>query len=216
MGVIGIDPVDLEERENYYLLTGIVVPRPIGWVSTVDATGQRNLAPHSYFNLVSSEPPVVLFSSIGRKDTLRNIEAVGEFVVNVVSHELVEPMNLTSADFPPEEDEFSWAELEAVASTTVAPPRVNLAKVALECQLVEVRRVGNGNVIFGRVVFVHIDESVWRLGRVDPELLQPVGRLGGAAYATVKDVYKISRPSWDRDQKTLRFPPDPESSRPDM
>src|SRR5688572_27495238 len=109
MGFTELDLATHTSRENYFLLTSLVVPRPIAWVSSLGADGVRNLAPHSYFNIVSSDPPIVHFTQTGRKDTLNNVEATGEFVISLVSMELAEQMNLTAADFPPGEDEFTWA-----------------------------------------------------------------------------------------------------------
>lgn len=190
-------PEDLAPREAYHLLTSLVVPRPIAWVSTLSDKGTRNLAPHSYFNVISSDPPIVHFTSSGQKDTLRNARATGEFVVSVVSRELVDAMNVTAADFPPGEDEFTWARVESAASTVVSPPRVAASKAALECRVREVLVMGNGTMVFGEVVHVHIAEDVWRDGRVRPELLRPVGRLAGADYAFVEQVHRLPRPSWD-------------------
>jgi flavin reductase (DIM6/NTAB) family NADH-FMN oxidoreductase RutF len=190
------DAEDLTGREPYFLLTSLVVPRPIAWVSTLAADGTANLAPHSYFNVISSQPPIVHFTSTGEKDSLRNCRATGEFVVNVVSRELLEPMNLTSADFPADVSEFAWAELETAPSARVAPPRVARAKAALECRVVDVVSKGNGNMVFGEVLGFFVADDVWRDGRVDPEVLQPVGRLAGSAYAPLGEVLKIPRPTW--------------------
>lgn len=191
------DPHDLAPRDTYFLLTSLVVPRPIAWVSTLSAEGVRNLAPHSYFNAISSSPPIVHFTSTGVKDSLRNVRATGEFVVNVVSRDLLEVMNLTAADFPPGEDEFAWAGLDAAPSQTVAAPRVASARAALECRVREVLSMGNGTMVFGDVLHFHVDDDVWRDGRVAPELLQPVGRLSGAGYAPVDTVLRLPRPRWD-------------------
>ena len=179
------------------MLTNLVIPRPIAWVSTLGPGGVRNLAPHSYFNIMSSNPPIVHFTQSGRKDTLLNVEDSGEFVVNIVSDDLAEQMNLTSADFPREEDEFAWAGLEATPSSVVAPPRVAVARAALECQVRTIVSMGNGNMVFGDVVAVHIDDSVYVNGRVDPAALAPIGRLGGSAYTHVNDIFKLTRPTWD-------------------
>jgi flavin reductase (DIM6/NTAB) family NADH-FMN oxidoreductase RutF len=197
MADLEIDPATLQGREGYFLLTGLVVPRPIAWVSSLSADGMRNLAPHSYFNACSTDPLIVHFTSTGVKDTLRNVRSTGEFVVNIVSMELLEPMNLTAADFPPGEDEFTWAHLKAAPSTVVAPPRVAAAPAALECRVREIKPVGNGNMVFGDVVHLHVAERVWRDGRVDPHALAPVGRLAGSAYLTPGEVVKIPRPTWD-------------------
>jgi flavin reductase (DIM6/NTAB) family NADH-FMN oxidoreductase RutF len=192
-----IDPAELKGREGYFLLTGLVVPRPIAWVSSLAADGTRNLAPHSYFNVCSSDPPIVHFTSTGVKDTLRNVRATGEFVVNIVSMAQIEQMNLTAANFPPGEDEFAWAGLETARSAVVAPPRVAGAPAALECRVREIKAIGNGNMVFGDVVHIYVAERVWSDGRVDPAALQPVGRLAGSAYLSPGEVIKIPRPTWD-------------------
>jgi flavin reductase (DIM6/NTAB) family NADH-FMN oxidoreductase RutF len=144
----------------------------------------------------------VIFSSSGEKDTLRNVQLSGEFVVNLVTQDVVEPMNFTSTDFPPDEDEFTWAGLEATPSERVVPPRVAAAKAHLECRLVQVVPAGNGNIVIGRVVHVHVDPSVWHEGRVDPVRYDPVCRLAGTGYATLGEVFKLPRPSWKDVQHT--------------
>jgi flavin reductase (DIM6/NTAB) family NADH-FMN oxidoreductase RutF len=194
-----IDPSALQPREVYFLLTGLVVPRPIAWVSTLSPDGVRNVAPHSYFNVISNDPPIVHFTSSGEKDTLRNARTTGEFVVNVVSDDLLDEMNLTAADFPPGEDEFTWARLPDAPSKQVAPPRVARAKAALECRVRTILTMGSGTMIFGDVVHVSVDDAVWRDGRVDPAALAPLGRLGGSAYTRVGEetILHAPRPSWD-------------------
>src|SRR3712207_3989578 len=142
---ITIDPATQTARENYFLLTNLVVPRPIAWVSSLAADGTRNLAPHSYFNIISSDPPIIHFTQTGRKAPLANVGATREFVVNVVSLDLAEAMNLTAANFPPGEDEFTWAHLESTPSTHVAPPRVAAARAAFECRVRTILEMGNGN-----------------------------------------------------------------------
>lgn len=191
------DPGDLEPRENYLLITSLVVPRPIAWVSTLSESGARNIAPHSYYNIISSDPPIVHFTSSGPKDTLRNVEATGEFVVNVVSRDLLEAMNTTAARFPPDEDELAWVGLETVPSDLVAPPRVAAAPAALECRLREVLTMGNGTMAFGEVVRVHVADEAWHEGRVVPEVLQPVGRLAGSDYLLLDAVTRLARPDWE-------------------
>jgi flavin reductase (DIM6/NTAB) family NADH-FMN oxidoreductase RutF len=190
------DPAELPGREPYFLLTSLVVPRPIAWVSTLAEDGTENLAPHSYFNAISSKPLIVHFTSTGVKDSLRNARATGEFVVNVVSRDLLEPMNVTSADAPPDVSEFDLAGLERAPSQTVEPPRVARAKAAFECRVIDVVSLGNGNMVFGEVQSIYVDDEVWRDGRVDPTLLDPVGRLSGSAYATLGEVVKIPRPTY--------------------
>lgn len=197
-------PSELPGKAAYYMLTSLVVPRPIAWVSTLAASGSRNLAPHSYFNAISSDPLIIHFTSTGVKDTLRNVRETGEFVVNVVSKDLVEPMNLTAADFPPEEDEFTWAGLESTPSNRVEPPRVSRAKAAFECKVNKIVSLGNGNMVFGDVLCIHVDESVLRDGRVDPGLLQPIARLGGSLYSdAAAGIFSLKRPAWD-ELKTSR------------
>lgn len=195
--MIEIDPAELHGREPYFLLTSLVVPRPIAWVSTISEEGVLNLAPHSYFNVISSAPPIIHFTSTRVKDTLRNIRATGEFVVNIVSLDLVEAMNLSAADFPPEEDEFGWAGLEIAPSTVVKPPRVARARAAMECTLNRVVSLGNGHMSFGDVVRFHIDASVMQDGRVAPDLLRPVARLGGSMYTdAAAGLFELRRPTW--------------------
>ena len=196
MAQIAIDPAAQTPRENYFLMTNLVVPRPIAWVSSLAADGTRNLAPHSYFNVISTDPPIVHFTQTGRKDTLTNVEATGEFVVNLVSADLAEAMNLTSANFPPDQDEFSWAGLDATPSTHVTPPRVAAAKAAMECRVRTILPMGNGNMVFGDVLVVHVDESIWAEGRIDVAAMAPIGRLGGSAYTHVADIFKLTRPTW--------------------
>ena len=191
-----LDPAALPHRAAYLLLTSLVVPRPIAWVSTRAADGTANLAPHSYFNIVSSDPPIVHFTSTGEKDSLRNVRATGEFVVNIVTRDLVEAMNISSADFPPDVSEFSWAGLEAAPSLRVRPPRVAAARAALECRVESILVKGNGNMVFGEVLGVHVADSIWRDDRVDATLLPAVGRLGGPHYADTSDIFSIPRPTW--------------------
>lgn len=168
-------------------------------MSSLSPEGVPNVAPHSYFNVISSNPWILHFTSTGDKDTLRNVRATGEFVVNVVTRELVSEMNFTSADFPPGESEFEWARLEPAASVRVAPPRVARARVAFECKLNDVVSKGNGHMVFGDVLLAHVDEELLHEGRVDPHLLRPVGRLGGALYTDASgDVFKLPRPTWEQ------------------
>jgi len=187
-GEIEFDLDALEHRQRYLLLTSIVVPRPIAWISTEDASGARNLAPYSYFNACSITPPIVHFTSIGAGDSIANARATGEFVVNIVHHELAPEMRLATAA-------FEAGELVAGArSSRVTPPRMARAKVALECRLRETLEIGEGTMAFGDVLHVHIDPSIWRDGRVDPALLTPIARLGGLHYTTVREVFRIDGP----------------------
>jgi flavin reductase (DIM6/NTAB) family NADH-FMN oxidoreductase RutF len=194
-----LDPADWEARQVYFVMTGLVIPRPIAWVSTRAETGVRNVAPHSYFQAVSNDPPHIVFSSTGEKDTLRNVRATGQFVVNLVSVDLVEQMNFTATDFPPEEDEFSWAGLTEAPAVRVDAPRVAEARAHLECEVRHELPVGNGNLVVAEVVHIHVDPDIWRGGRVDPARYDPVCRLSGTGYATLGEVFKLPRPSWARD-----------------
>jgi len=195
-GALELSPGEWPDRELYLMLTALVVPRPIGWISTVSAAGVRNVAPYSYFNLMGSDPFFVAFGSSGVKDSLRNIREVPEFVCNIVTGHVLEKMNFTSADYPPEQDEFEWAGLTPATSMKVRPPRVGEAKAHLECQLVQVVSERNTHVVIGRVVHVHVDKSVWRNGRVDPRLLDPVCRLSGSLYASLGEIMSVQRPAW--------------------
>jgi flavin reductase (DIM6/NTAB) family NADH-FMN oxidoreductase RutF len=172
-----LDPEDWTNAAIYDLVTALVVPRPVAWVSTVSADGHRNLAPHSYFNLVADIPPHVAFSSIGFKDTLRNICATGEFVVNLASQRILAAVDASAVSLPPDEDEFEFAGVTPVPARRVRSPRVAQAPAHFECVLVEVVPVGNGNIVIGRVVHVHVDPSIWRDRRIAPDLLDPVVRL---------------------------------------
>jgi len=177
-------------------MSALVIPRPIGWISTVSAAGTRNVAPYSFFNLVGSDPPYVAFGSTGAKDTLANLREVPEFVVNIVSMHMVEKMNFTAADFPPEGDEFLWAELTVQPSAKVRPPRVAESRAHLECELTQIIDDHNTHIVLGRIVHAHADPSIWKDGRVDPRLLDPVGRLAGSGYAALGDLFNLERPTW--------------------
>jgi len=191
-----VAPGDWKQRDYYFLMTALVVPRPIGWMSTVSAAGVRNLAPYSYFNLMGSDPFWCCFGSSGVKDSLSNLREVPQFVANIVTMHLLEKMNFTSGDFPREEDEFGWAGLTPAPSAKVRPPRVAEAKAHLECEVVQVVSEGNTNVVIGRIVHAHVDPSVWKNGRVDPKLLDPVCRLSGNLYGSLGEIFSVPRPQW--------------------
>jgi flavin reductase (DIM6/NTAB) family NADH-FMN oxidoreductase RutF len=188
-------------RRMYAMLNCLVAPRPIAWVSTVDVDGVVNLAPHSYFTVASAQPPVVQFTSIGRKDSLRNVEATGEFVVNVVSWALREPANLTSIDAPPDVDELGYAGLTAEPSRVVRPPRVAQSPASMECRLVEVRSFGDlprsGHVVFGEVVYVVLAaEAMAEDGLPDLAVLDNATRADRSHWAPMGDRVDIERPRW--------------------
>jgi flavin reductase (DIM6/NTAB) family NADH-FMN oxidoreductase RutF len=211
---VEFDVAELTDLERENLLNSLVVPRPIAWITSLDARGVGNLAPFSYFNLASASPPVVMvaFSSKGRKDTLANIVERREFVVNVVSHVLRHPMVTSSADVAPEVDESDLLGLEVLASAAVAPPRLAGAAAALECRLHEVVPVFDSHVVLGRVEHIHVADEVLRHDRVVAELLAPVARLGGSLYTTVTESYRIDRPKVDDPGRLRQMaypPPDP-------
>jgi flavin reductase (DIM6/NTAB) family NADH-FMN oxidoreductase RutF len=182
-------------------VTSLVVPRPIGWVSTVGANGIVNLAPYSFFNLVAGKPPVVMFSSHPRKHSQQNVEASREFVFNLATYDLREQMNLTSARVDENTSEPDFAGLEMVPSRSVKPPRVALSPVALECMLFKtiplVRSNGeatNTTVIIGEVVNIHIDDGVIVDGMIDIARMRPIARLGYMDYSVVDNVFTMLRP----------------------
>lgn len=197
-----VGPADWTTREFYQLMTALVIPRPIGWISTISKSGVRNLAPYSYFNLMGSDPFYVAFGSTGVKDSLSNLREVPEFVANIVSMHVLEEMNFTSGNFPRDEDEYQWAGLTPVASAKVRPPRVGEARAHLECEVVQIVTDRNTNIVLGRIVHAHVDPSVWKNGRVDPRLLDPVCRLAGSGYASLGELYNVDRPEWKNVQGT--------------
>lgn len=191
-----VGPEDWRERDFYQLMTALVIPRPVGWISTVSAAGVRNLAPYSYFNLMGSDPFYVAFGSTRVKDTLTNVRETRQFVANIATMHLLDKMSFTSGDYPSEEDEFGWADLTPVPSAKVRPPRVAEARAHIECELVQVVTDGNTNIVLGRIVHAHVDPSVWKDGRVDPLLLDPVCRLSGSGYASLGTLFSLPRPEW--------------------
>jgi flavin reductase (DIM6/NTAB) family NADH-FMN oxidoreductase RutF len=191
-----VGPDDWQGPAFYQVMTALVVPRPIGWISTVSASGVRNIAPYSYFNLMGSDPFYVAFGSTGVKDSLRNLREVPEFVANIVTMDLLERMNFTSGDFPRDEDEFAWAGLTPASSAKIRPFRVAEAKAHLECEVVQIVTDRNTNIVLGRIVHAHVDPSVWKNGRVDPRLLDPVCRLAGSGYASLGALLNVQRPQW--------------------
>ena len=138
----------------------------------------------------------LLFGSTGIKDSLRNLREVPEFVANIVTMHLLERMNFTSTDFPRDEDEFGWAGLTPVAAARVRPFRVGEAKAHLECEVAQIVTDRNTNIVLGRIIHAHVDPSVWKNGRVDPKLLDPVCRLSGSGYAALGDLVNVRRPQW--------------------
>lgn len=198
-----IDPSALSARERYRLMISSIIPRPIAFVTSVGKEGVVNAAPFSYFNGVTSTPPIISISVGYRKgmakDTGRNIRETGEFVVNMVSHDIAEKMNIASADFPPDVSEIVEADLETMPSELVTPPRLAESPVQMECKLYKLIEIGEGpnDLILGEVLRWHIHQGVKIDERyhIDPASLDIIGRLGGPQYCTTKDVFEMMRPT---------------------
>jgi flavin reductase (DIM6/NTAB) family NADH-FMN oxidoreductase RutF len=201
-GPLEVSPEDWQTKDFYHLMTALVIPRPIGWMSTISGSGVRNLAPYSYFNLMGSDPFYVAFGSTGIKDSVSNLREVPEFVANIVSMHVLEEMNFTSGNFPRDEDEYQWAGLTPVPSAKVRPPRVAEARAHLECEMVQIVSDRNTHIVLGRIVHAHVDPVVWKDGRVDAKLLDPVCRLSGSGYASLGELYNVERPEWKNVQGT--------------
>jgi flavin reductase (DIM6/NTAB) family NADH-FMN oxidoreductase RutF len=185
---------DLGPGRTYPWLTATVIPRPIAWVSTLSAAGVPNLAPHSFFTVASAEPPVVQFTSVGTKDSLRNVRETGELVVHLAPRSLTEAVNRTGTDYPPDQDEFEGARLATEPSRLVAPRRVADSPVALECVAAGEHSFGRSTVVFGRVVHLAVSRSVMADdGLPDPVLLDPVSRLGRDQWGALGEVFSLSR-----------------------
>ncbi len=201
-----IDPQSFDGFNR--VLTGVVVPRPIAFVSTMSKDGLINLAPYSFFNAVAYDPPTIVFSSSRRagdkrKDTLANIEETGEFVVNVVVDDIAEAMNRTAAEFPSEVSEFEIAGLTPAPSQKVRPPRVAESPVNMECRLLQVVPLGQGDhqhgLVIGQVVLMHIRDDLIDGHRINHQRLKPTGRLAGSMYCHTSDVFEMVRPVYAPD-----------------
>jgi flavin reductase (DIM6/NTAB) family NADH-FMN oxidoreductase RutF len=207
--LLTIDPAHCEARQVYKLMTGLIVPRPVALVSTVDREGLCNLAPFSFFSGVGANPPTVLFcpavrSPRGnaadiRKDTLRNVEETGEFVINVVSGELAQAANATAAEVPHDVDEFELAGLTPLASLAVRPPRVAESPAQMECKLLQViytsREPGGGVIVLGQILRFHLREELFDDFRIDPAALDAVGRMAGNTWTRTRDRIELIRPA---------------------
>lgn len=202
-----IDTATTSWVEGYRRLTEVVIPRPIALVATVDPDGVANLAPFSFFTVVSSNPPFIAFAPqrVGRtgskKDTLRNLEQVGEFTVSVVTEEIVERVNRCAAPLPYGDSEFEHSGLTPVAAARVKAPLVAESPVGLECTVEEIRTYGDaggaGSLVVGRVVLMHLDPALRDPagGRVLAERLRAVGRMGGSLWCRTRDTFELERPS---------------------
>ncbi|WP_310173994.1 flavin reductase family protein [Neobacillus niacini] len=201
--MLSIDPSSLSERDNYKFLIGSIIPRPIAFVTTKSKEGVLNGAPFSYFNIVSSNPPMISLSiqrSSGRqKDTARNIFESKEFVVHIVDEQNVEKINKTAANLPPDESEIDLANLTPVKSTKISVPGVKEAKIRMECSLEHSLELGGSDspgcdLIIGKIVQFQIESDIYENGRIEPRGLAAVSRLAGNNYAKIGDIFEIERP----------------------
>jgi flavin reductase (DIM6/NTAB) family NADH-FMN oxidoreductase RutF len=213
-----INASELSHRELYNIILSSVGPRPIAWVSTLNASGQPNLAPFSFFNCVSVDPPLLAFApglrppkhpgsaaqaAIGEasgeaKDTLHNVRETKEFVVSIVTYDLLEAMNVTSGEYEPTVNEFELAKLTPLPSKIVQPPRVGESPVNFECKLYQILDFStaptSSSLVIGKVVAIHIDEKHLKDGRIDRDSLDLIGRMGGMQYTRTRDRIELARP----------------------
>jgi flavin reductase (DIM6/NTAB) family NADH-FMN oxidoreductase RutF len=205
-----VSPSELPHRELYAIILNSVAPRPIAWVSTISAAGRHNLAPFSFFNAVCIDPPLLAFAPGFRpsietnasrgeaKDTLRNIRETNEFVVNVVTYDLAEAMNLTSGEYDPSVDEFELAKLAQAPSRIVRPPRVAASPVSFECKLYQILEFSpaptGSSLVIGEIVSIHVDEAHMKDGKLDRDSLDLIGRMGGIQYTRTKQRFEMVRP----------------------
>ncbi len=191
------DPEELGPGAFYQMMTAVIVPRPIAWVSSRSEDGVDNLAPHSFFSVSSTAPPIIQFTSVGRKDSLKNIEATGEFVVCFTPKSLTAQVNATGTNFPPEISEFDAVGLEREPSLRVRPPRVAASPAAFECALHTIVSFGSNSVIMGRVLHLAVAEDVLRDGKPAIDLLAPTSRLGYNEWGELGHIPDISRIPYD-------------------
>jgi len=199
-----IDVAASSVLDVYHMLVVVVRPRPIAWVTSVDAAGQVNLAPFSFFNAFGANPPVVVFSPTNRrdgskKDTLRNVEVTGEFVLNAAVESLAQQINASSKELPYGESEVDFTGLHLQPSLKVKPPRLIESPVNLECRVLQIMPIGkgaiSGNLVIGEVVVLHVDDAVLdEGGKVDPRKLCTIARLGGDYYCRTSDLFEMKRP----------------------
>lgn len=201
---VELDPATLGPGPLYHLLIGGVVPRPIAWVSTIDAQGRTNLAPFSFFNAVSSQPPALVFSvAAGRggrkKDTLRGIEDTRQFVVHSAGFKNAADVNQSAGEYPEGVSEIETIGLETLPSVKVKPPRIKTSAIHWECELIQLVPVGDGRegsstLVIGRIVYVHVAKSVYPGGQIDLRALDPLSRLGGNDYGRTTGAFELKRP----------------------
>lgn len=208
-----IDILSMDGDDRYRLMTNMIVPRPIAWVTTMGSDGIVNAAPFSFFNVMAATPPVLGFSVGGWKDTVRNITETKEFVINVVPETQAEAMNVTAIEFPPGESELPHAGLTAVASKKIRVPAIAQSPIHIECRLrgvIELAADDEENYwIMGDVVHVRIDDDIWEDGRIRYDLLRPLGRIGGSWYTrvgneTLFSMKRISLAEWNEERKKVK------------
>ena len=197
------DPKSLEQSAVYKLLTGSVIPRPIGWISTIDEEGINNLAPFSYFNILGDDPPHVMFSTRrdnnSNKDTLNNVLANKQFVVNMVTESVVEAMNSTALSVSSDIDEFELAKVTPISSKLIKPMRVKESPIHFECEMVhhyflENHNQGGACIVIGRIVMMHFDDAILLDNyKINMENYKPVSRLAGSNYSKIGEVFSIKR-----------------------
>lgn len=202
--MISVNPESLSERENYKFLTGSIIPRPIALITTQSKTGIINAAPFSFFNIVSSNPPMLSVSVQRKKgvqkDTARNAVESGEFVVHITDENIVEDVNQTAAELQPEESELNLTKFTTVASEKVAVPGLKEAKVRFECKLERAIPIAGSvdnpgcDLLIGRIVCYHIDQGIYHEGRIDQNGLKPVARLAGQTYTKLGELFELKRP----------------------
>ena len=205
-----VNPSQISHSELYGILLNSVAPRPIAWVSTLSASGQPNLAPFSFFNVMCVDPPLLGFApglrapkqasaSHGEpKDTLRNIRETKEFVVNIVTYELLEAMNVTSGDYDPSVNEFELAKVTPVPSVLVKPARVGESPVSFECRLHQILDFSpaptSGSLVIGEIVSLHMNDALIKNGKLDRNSLDLIGRMGGIQYTRTTERIELARP----------------------
>ncbi|EFM09455.1 flavin reductase domain protein FMN-binding [Paenibacillus curdlanolyticus YK9] len=202
--MIAIDPSQQSDKDNYKLLIGSIIPRPIAFVTTLSQEGVMNAAPFSFFTIVTVNPPMIAISvqrkQGERKDTARNAIATGELVVHIASESYVEQLNATAASLPPDESEVALAGLTPIASDRVAVPGIAEASIRMECVLERAIPLGGtaeqpaADLLIARIVQFHVAESLYENGRIDPHGLRPVSRLAGNDYAKLGELFTVERP----------------------
>lgn len=203
--MISLNPTEMSERENYTFLTGAIVPRPIAIISTISNEGIMNIAPFSYFTIVSSNPPLIAVSiqrrNGERKDTARNAIDSGEFVLHITDEENVEGANWTAAELPPDQSELEGSPFQTVDSIHVRVPGLSPAKIRMECTVHKVIPLGGHtaedagcDLLIGNIVFYHIDEAIYKEGTIRTELLKPVSRLAGHNFMKIGEQFILERP----------------------